>query len=271
MREWRFTGSDETLSDALVKRTKLSPEIVSKLLAFGGVVRRAQGKGSWLRIRSGEIKLHPLDQLLVSFEPKVLTMKPFVAQDPLFESKNYGVWFKPAGVMSQGTAAGDQCSMMYAVENKGHTPFLVHRLDRETEGPMIVAYNGPAAGKLSELFQQHKIHKTYHAIVVHADSLQDDGKFEQPLDDKPSETHYQVLKRLPENRALVELKPITGRLHQIRRHLALNGSGVWGDPKYGKDNKNREGMKLAAIGLDFFDPWDKAARSIKVLASFNRP
>ena len=268
MKEWRFTGSEELLSQALLRRTKLPELTVAKLIEYGAVVWRSQGKGSWLRVRDGKLQLKPLDQLQIAYEPRVLSMAPFNASEPLWESKQYGIWHKPAGVMSQGTAAGDQCSMLYGVEKKGRTPFLVHRLDRETEGPMIIAYNGKAAGKLSELFQQQQVHKTYHAIVSHADLLSDEGKFTDTLDSKTAETKYKVLSRLAENRALVELKPITGRLHQIRRHLALNGSGVLGDPKYGKDNKNRDGMKLAAVGLEFIDPWERDTRSIKSLASF---
>ena len=269
MKEWKFKGYESTLLEALVDRTKLSREILIKLLEYGAVVRRTQGKGSWHRVRISSQKLNLQDEIQVFFEPKVINIPAFESAPPLWECEHYGVWFKPAGIMSQGTAAGDHCSLMYAVEKKGHTPYLVHRLDRETEGIMLVAYTGKAAGLLSDMFQKHEIKKTYHAIVTNRHVFSGTtGIFSDSLDGKKSETAFRIVKDLPEDRVLLELRPLTGRLHQIRRHLALNGSGVWGDPKYGKDNKNREGMKLAATGLDFLDPWKHCQRSFNKLASF---
>lgn len=270
MREWRLKAVKGRLGELLFQHTRLPEQTVRQLLEYGAVVWRPRGQGSWQRIRDGGQMLASLDEVVVTYEPKVLRLEPFVVAAPIFECKHYGVWYKPAGIMSQGTAAGDQRSLLYAVEKFGHAPFLVHRLDRETEGPMLVAYSAMAAGKLSQLFQDHKIQKTYHAIVVNADRFEEAGRFSWPLDGKSAQTEYRLLERLDERLALLELKPVTGRLHQLRRHLELHGSGVWGDPKYGKDNKNREGMKLAAVGLDFVDPFTNEPRSFSTLPSFSQ-
>lgn len=269
MREWKISGSEERLADALTQKTKLPLETVLQLLENGAVTFKARGKGSWRRVRDGSLQLHKLDLLQVCFDHRVLKIPAFVSAGPVWECAQYGVWSKPVGVMSQGTSAGDQASLLYAVEKFGRTPFLVHRLDRETEGIMLVAYDGKAAGVLSQMFQERLIHKTYHAIIVTSDHLPPAGTFTQELDGKDAQTEYRILQALPDNRSLAELNPVTGRLHQIRRHLALNGSGVWGDPQYGISNKNREGMKLAAVGIDFIDPWGKKSRSFKALASFD--
>lgn len=266
MREFRPKPLEGRLVDALKAQLSLSDETIGRLLSYGAVTLRFRGKGAWQRVRDGGVKLSPSDQILVSYEPKVLALPAYVAEAPLWESKHYGVWYKPAGVMSQGTAAGDHCSLLYAVEQLGKEPFLVHRLDRETEGIMLVAYDSRGAAALSLLFQQQKVHKTYLAIAC--GKLASSGLIDQPLDGKPAQTRYEVLKELPEQRLLVKLEPLTGRLHQIRRHLAHVHAGVWGDPKYGKGNKNREGLKLAAVALKFQDPFTLEERSFEGKASF---
>lgn len=269
MKQHHLKGLEGPIALALETRLKLPAETVTKLLAFGAVVVRARGKGAHQRVRAPGHVLHPTDEVQVAHDPRVLAMPAFKAAPAIWECAHYGVWFKPAGIMSQGSPAGDHCSLMYAVEQMGRTPYLVHRLDRETEGLMLVAYNGKAAGVLSDMFQKQLIQKTYLALVAHPEALGGpEGLIDLPLDGKPSQTKFRVIKDLAANRALVELSPLTGRLHQIRRHLALMGSGVMGDPKYGVGNKNREGMKLSAISLKFFDSWSKQDRHFTFKASF---
>ncbi len=256
------------LGDALTARLKLPLETIEAMLAFGAVVVRFRGKGPWERVRDGRLKLNPADQVQAVHDPGVLALPAFISRAPLEENRHYGVWWKPAGIMSQGTASGDHRSMLYAVERTGRKAFPVHRLDRETEGLMLVAYTTAAAAKLSEMFQKQAVHKTYMAVVCGLPTQATTGLFQDALDGKPAQTRYRVVRALEEGRLLVELEPLTGRLHQIRRHLALHGAGVWGDPKYGKNNKNREGMKLAATGLCFQDPWESVEKTFRAPASF---
>jgi tRNA pseudouridine32 synthase/23S rRNA pseudouridine746 synthase len=75
------------------------------------------------------------------------------------------------------------------------------------------------------------------------------------LDDKKALTHYEVIDSR-KNLSLLTIQIDTGRLHQIRRHMDHIGHPVMGDPKYGKGNKNKEGLKLMAKGLSFVDPWN---------------
>ncbi|MFP5457901.1 MAG: RluA family pseudouridine synthase [Bacteriovoracia bacterium] len=272
MKDFQFKAQkpDERLSEALLRVTRFPVDVVNQMLACGAVQGRFRGQGPWSRVRDGRIKLHPLDQYRAHYDSKILLLPAFTDATCLTENSDYGVWVKPAGIVSQGTDAGDHCSLLYAITLKGREAFPVHRLDRETEGLMVVAYNSKAAAKLSQLFQEQKVQKTYLAIVAGDTSgLNEQGMIDMDLDRKVAQTKYKVVARLPEKRLLVELKPITGRLHQIRRHLELLGCGVWGDPKYGKGNKNREGMKLAAIGLEFFDPWDHGPRHFHYKPSFS--
>jgi tRNA pseudouridine32 synthase/23S rRNA pseudouridine746 synthase len=240
------------------------------MLQTGAVTVRFRGKGPWTRVRDGRIMLDPLDEIQAVYEPRVLSMPEFSVTTAVWENNQYGVWWKPAGIMSQGTEAGDHTSIMRAVEKLGRKPYLVHRLDRETEGLIILAYTPKAAALLSDLFVKQAVHKTYWAIVSHARYLdnEEEGKIDYKLDGKEALTHWILKETQAGDRAWLELRPATGRLHQIRRHLEMKGTPVWGDPKYGKGNKNRDGMKLASVGLSFPDPFEKVSRDFHHQASF---
>lgn len=273
MRVYNFKSqtAGERLGEALARVSRLPQETVSSLLACGAVQLRFRGKGAWTRVRDERVKLHPQDDVKASHDGRVLALPAFTEVICVAQNKHYGVYVKPAGVMAQGTDAGDHCSLLYAIERSGKEAFPVHRLDRETEGLMVIAYHSKAAGLLSQLFQEHRVQKTYLAIVAGETSylgVGTEGEFNDPLDGKPAKTCYKVLRELEGGRILVELRPVTGRLHQIRRHLETVDCGVWGDPKYGKRNKNREGMKLAAIQLTFQDPWIHEPITVKYQASF---
>ncbi len=81
------------------------------------------------------------------------------------------------------------------------------------------------------------------------------GRLDQPLDGKAAVTEYRVLDwDAAANRSTLAVRIQTGRLHQIRRHLADAGFPVLGDPRYGQGNKSAEGLRLAAVGLTFSCP-----------------
>lgn len=263
MRKFKFLGtSDKSLIELVQDKTKTSPAFAAKLIEYGAVKLKFRSKGSFQRIRDPKYKLHPTDLIEACIDEKVLSLKPFENPLCLFECTHYGVWFKPANIMSQGTDAGDQTSLLYGIEKMGKTPYLVHRLDRETQGPMIVAYHSKAAHQLSEIFLQNKIKKFYHALVKVHGFIEESGVIEFTLDQKEAKTSYRVLDRR-EGKALVEVELHTGRLHQIRRHLDLISAPVMGDPKYGQGNKNRQGLALAAVSIEFIDPWTHQKRFIE--------
>jgi tRNA pseudouridine32 synthase / 23S rRNA pseudouridine746 synthase len=263
VRKFKFLGVPNTSLVELVQdKTKTSSALAAKLIEYGAVKLKLRSKGSFQRIRDPKYKLHSTDLIEACIDEKVLSLKPFINPLCLFECAHYGVWFKPANIMSQGTDAGDQTSLLYGIEKVGKTPFLVHRLDRETQGPMIVAYHSKAAHQLSEIFLQNKIKKYYHALVKVHGFIEESGVIEFPLDQKEAKTSYRVLDR-SEGRALLEVELHTGRLHQIRRHLDLISAPVMGDPKYGQGNKNKNGLALAAVSIEFIDPWTREKRLIE--------
>ncbi len=130
-------------------------------------------------------------------------------------------------------------------------PELAHRLDKDTTGCLILGRNKVALKRLSELFQQHLIGKTYLA-VVHGTIKAHSGEINLPIAKKSSDkrswwgkidakgqpalTKYEVLQR-SETATLVKLTPITGRTHQLRIHLQAIGYPIVGDQIYGKKDK----------------------------------
>ena len=127
-------------------------------------------------------------------------------------------------------------------------PKLVHRLDKDTSGVLLVARSARAAASFSKSFSSRTARKVYWAIVVGVPSIED-GFIELPIakqpgtggekmqvDEKegaPARTRYRVIDRAGNNAAWVELQPFTGRTHQLRVHMAAIGHPIVGDGKYG--------------------------------------
>ena len=244
-----------TLGDFLMKLTPLTPAQLGEAATKGAVWIQRRSKGKILRIRSLKESLDPEDMIQLFYEPKVLKLPDVTHLEAVYEDENYGVWIKPAGVVPQGSQTSDHASVLRFVEKERNKEvYLVHRLDRETEGLMIVAYHSKAAAWFSDLFQKNKIFKVYEAIVLGEMEKGHKETISASLDDKEAITHLEVLES-KNNKSLLKIKIDTGRLHQIRRHLDFIAHPVLGDPKYGKGNKNREGLKLIATELSFHDPW----------------
>jgi tRNA pseudouridine32 synthase / 23S rRNA pseudouridine746 synthase len=248
------------LGELLHSVTKLDFVELSSAAAKGAVWVQKNAKGKITRARSLHVTLAPEDVISFYYDPYVLALPEVMSAEAIFDSSHYGVWVKESGVLSQGGQSGDHTSLLRYVEKiKKKDVFLVHRLDRETTGLMVVAYHSQGAAKLSDLFQNNKIAKTYQAIVKGALPEGETGAITFSLDGKKATTHFKVL-ATKNSQSLLELTIETGRFHQIRRHLDMIGHPVMGDPRYGKGNKNKEGLKLLAWSLSFVDPWDRQSR-----------
>ena len=248
-----------TACDFLASKTGLSKMKIKDAMNKGAVWIKKKGKLHRLRkattqLQAGaHIELH-YDAGLLSLVPP----KPVLIDD----QAHYSAWRKPAGLMAQGTLFGDHCSLLRQAELFFHMTrpvFLVHRLDRESDGIMLIAHSKEAAAKLSALFQQKEIVKEYRVEVLGILGEQDaKGTLDLPLDGKPAVTDYVVLSHdLQKNTSTMSAFIKTGRLHQIRRHFDMVGHPVMGDPRYGKENKNKEGMKLTAVSLNFRCPFTR--------------
>jgi tRNA pseudouridine32 synthase/23S rRNA pseudouridine746 synthase len=248
----------KTAVEFLAEYSDISKVRIKDAMNKGAVWLKKTG-GKQYRIRRAKTTLKAGDILSFYYDEKLLAIIPPVAEC-ISDQKRYSVWFKPAGLMTQGTSYGDHCSLLRGVElhfkNKRKV-FLIHRLDREASGIVLVAHDKDSAGKLSRLFQDRSIVKHYHAQVLGnlARSKQVDT-IQIPLDGKTAITNFNVISYDPSsNTTNVNIIIQTGRKHQIRRHFEMIGFPVMGDPRYGEGNKNTEGMKLTATVLEFQCPF----------------
>jgi tRNA pseudouridine32 synthase/23S rRNA pseudouridine746 synthase len=130
--------------------------------------------------------------------------------------------------------------------------FLVHRLDADAMGLIILAHDSQSAAKLSALFQARDMRKFYQAWVVGNCDLPTTGlTLNDELDGKSAVTHIKKV-RAENNKTLLDVHIETGRKHQIRRHLANFGYPIVGDNLYG--SKASSGLQLLAYRLEFACP-----------------
>lgn len=158
---------------------------------------------------------------------------------------------KPPGLATQGgtktTEHVDNLLDALQFEAEGR-PKLVHRLDKDTSGALLVARTARAAAFFSKAFSSRSARKVYWALIVGVPSIED-GMIELPIakqpgtggekmhvdeaEGQPARTRYRVIERAGNQTAWVELQPFTGRTHQLRVHMAAIGHPIVGDGKYG--------------------------------------
>lgn len=250
-------GDPLILIDFLEKHTKLSKTVLKKVLNNGGVWLRKLSTSKRLRIRRATTPLTKESHIEFFFDPKFLNLEVPKARE-VFANKEWGLWYKPPGLLSQGTDFGDHASILRQVEQAHGKAYLIHRLDREAHGLMLFAYTHHAASSFSTLWQKGNVEKFYKVEVVGNLQKQfpDGGEINFKVEAKEARTTFKILEQ-KEHTAVIIAQIHTGRLHQIRRHFEELGYPVLGDPKYGVGNKNSEGIKLMAYQLKFTDPLSK--------------
>jgi tRNA pseudouridine32 synthase/23S rRNA pseudouridine746 synthase len=242
----------------LTEFTALSKSRVKDAMGKGAVWLKKQ-KGKKHRIRRATAGLKPGDILSLYYDKTLLAKSPPLPE-LISDQGRYSVWVKPAGLMSQGTKYGDHCSLLRQVAlyyNSERKVYLIHRLDREIAGLVVLAHDKTAAGRLSRLFQERQVVKRYTAGVLgNLTNTLPGNEIDLKLDGKSALTEVDVDHYDQETHtSKVNIVIRTGRKHQIRRHFEMIGHPVMGDPRYGKGNKNKEGMQLAATALEFQCPF----------------
>lgn len=180
-------------------------------------------------------------------------------------------------------------AMLDALAAGGERPRLVHRLDRDTSGVLLLARTAAAAADLGKAFRKGRVEKVYWALVVGRPRVRA-GEIDQPLekakkgkrgeqmvaraDGQEARTLYQVLEPAGKRLAWLALKPVTGRTHQIRVHCAVMGTPIVGDRKYGGAAAMVDGfdkkLHLHARGLRFKDRRGKTREIVAPLPAHMR-
>lgn len=262
----RVINGDVELSETpVIERFRLDKQLVEKYpnynrntlqsfikAGYVSVNDKIAAKPNTLVEADAKIKLN-LPDALTDTEKKqsaIAKMRP----ETLFEDDNVLVLNKPSGLLSM---AKGEYTAEPTLEDYG---LLVHRLDRDTSGVVILGKNESTQTMLRKQFQDRKAHKTYYAIVEGRPKL-DEAMIDLPLarnikhpttfvvdaNGKPAQTYYKVIKtaeaKNPETGqveilTLLELRPTTGRTHQLRVHLNYLGTPILGDRVYGNSPAN---------------------------------
>lgn len=211
-------------------------------------------------------------------ENKDLDVNPEnIPLDIVYEDSDVIVINKPSGMIVH-PSAGITCgtlvnALLYHCKdlsgiNGVHRPGIVHRIDKETSGLLVVAKNDNAHRHLSKQLQEHTVVRRYIALV-HGEIPHEFGKIDAPIgrdskdrqkmtvtkmNSKKAVTNFNVISRY-NNMCLLECRLETGRTHQIRVHLSYINYPVYGDPKYGKRKDDQtNGQYLHAKILGFIHP-----------------
>ena len=178
-------------------------------------------------------------------------------------NEDFIVLNKQAGISVQGGTKSKK-NLIDIFSNsevfKDDKPYSVHRLDKETSGVFLIAKNRPTAQILTTLFRLRKIYKTYIAICHGEITIKDKGFIKNNLiryDEtkkivENAETYYEILDK-NNNSTFIQLKPITGRKHQLRKQLFNLGHSIIGDKKYNyyKTQKNNKHLMLHSYEIKF--------------------
>ena len=169
----------------------------------------------------------------------------FILSLVIYKDDNIIVLNKPSGLAVQGgtNTSRHVDGMLEALRFElNEKPKLVHRIDKDTSGVLVLARNRTWADRLTKAFREHTLPKTYLALVNSCPKNQA-GEIKAPLekcgekslvspDGKPAATVYKTLDEVGSKFALVEASPLTGRTHQIRAHMEYIGCPIVGDDKY---------------------------------------
>lgn len=262
---------DKYLAEVL---PELSRSALSRILEEGGVLLGGKPVSKSTKVAQG-------DEIVLTLpDPKPCRAEAEeIALDVVYEDADLLVVNKPRGMVVHPAAGNDHGTLVNALLshcgdslsgiNGVLRPGIVHRIDKDTSGLLIVAKNDTAHAGLARQIKEHSFEREYEAVVV-GNLPQDEGTVNAPVgrhpvkrmqmavtekNSKPAVTHYRVLERL-NGYTYVRLRLETGRTHQIRVHMAYLGHPVAGDPLYGtgRDKTGFTGQCLHARHIGFTHP-----------------
>ena len=230
------------------KIINLPQSLIEKIIRLNKVkINRKRAKSSY-RVQSGDIvEVYDISKFKVNDRIRVLKYKPSSKEVNVYDNyviennENFVVINKPAGIAVQSGTKSFK-NIIDVLKNtkyfENHKPYIVHRLDKETSGVLIVAKTREYAQLFTSLFRIRKIHKTYVALTYgkiskSKDTLKDNlvSYDNNKKIIQKAVSHLKVLKS-SNDYSYVELNPITGRKHQLRKQLYNIGNPIVGDDKY---------------------------------------
>ena len=256
---------------ALANNLGLSRTNIQKLIHGGKIFLNGQAA------TKPHQKLAPDDQLQVFLpeQEKTQILPEEIPLDIVYEDADVLVLNKQSGLVVHPAPGNREHTLVNALLGRPvelsdinkNRPGIVHRLDKETSGLLVIAKNNPSHLHLVKQFSKHSIQRKYVAIVSGRVEF-DEDIIEAPIGRHPvkrknmavsflqntkyARTAYKTLKRSKEF-SLLELKPFTGRTHQLRVHLAYLGYPILGDSKYGKSGDFGR-LALHAQEIGFLHP-----------------
>ncbi|WP_446899332.1 RluA family pseudouridine synthase [Clostridium sp. LBM24168] len=248
-------------------RSYIQKLVEKQLVAVNGKIRKSNYKLKF----GDEIAVILNDPVKLDVEPEDISLDIlYEDSDVIVVNKPQGMVVHPAAGVRTGTLVNallNHCSDLSGI-NGVTRPGIVHRIDKDTSGILVVAKNDAAHNILAEQLKNHSMTREYIAMVEGIIKV-DEGTVDEPLARHPRDkikmavvrngkravTHYNVIKRF-KNNTLIRCILETGRTHQIRVHMAYIGHPIVGDPVYGykKQRFNLNGQLLHAQKLGFIHP-----------------
>ena len=269
-----YTGAGERLDVfaaglAEVTRSRAGTLIREGRVAVDGVAQQKPG----FRLRDGSrVSIEIPAPVPAQARPEDIPL------EIVYQDEDVAVVFKPSGMVVHPAAGNETGTLVNALLSRLDNlsgiggeirPGIVHRIDKDTSGLLLVAKNDMAHVSLSEQIKAHTVHRAYKAILI-GGFKEDEGDVDAPIgrhpvdrkrmaivpDGREARTHWTVLERL-RGATLVECRLTTGRTHQIRVHMASIGHPVLGDPVYGPRHSPYPvsgGQLLHAYRIGFVHP-----------------
>lgn len=266
--------TSDRLDKYLAAHTTFSRAMIQKMIDAGLVSVNEELEKASTIVQPGDlIEYEELPSVPTSITPVAMNL------DIVYQDADIAVVNKPSGLVVHPGPGHYEATLVHGLlecldglSGIGGVmrPGIVHRIDKDTSGLLVVAKHDKAHEVLSEALKQHEIAREYIALV-HGVLDHDQGKIDAPVgrsvhnrllmdvvkDGKRAVTHFEVVERFAKH-TLVRCRLETGRTHQIRVHFKYIGFPVVGDPQYGPKKESSEtGQYLHAIGLAFLQPLTK--------------